>query len=130
MRVGKKAVTLATLASVMAFGTIAWPHHGGAIEWGEEARGPITGIATEFAFRFPHVQVLMDVADANGTTAQWTLVTRWTPTILRSHGWNRDSIAPGDRVRVTYLPHVSSPTVGSIVSIEVNGEPLEIDFSE
>jgi hypothetical protein len=33
-------------------------------------------------------------------------------------------------VRVTYLPHVSSPTVGSIVSIEVNGEPLEIDFSE
>ena len=130
MSVGRKASMLAALASAMTFATTAWSHHGGAIEWGEEARGPITGIATEFAFRFPHVQVLMDVVDANGTMAQWTLVTRWTPTILRSHGWNRDSITPGDTVTATYLPHVSSPTVGSIVSIEVNGEPLEIDFSE
>jgi hypothetical protein len=118
------------LLSIPMPASVAWGHHGGAIEWGQETRGPIAGIATEFAFRFPHVQVLVDVVDANGATAQWTLVTRWTPTILRSHGWNRDSITPGDTVTATYLPHVSSPTVGSIVSIEVNGEPLEIDFSE
>jgi hypothetical protein len=113
---------------VLAASSPARAHHGGAVEWGAEARGPLSGVVTEFAFRFPHVQVLVDVEDEDGATTQWTLVTRWTPTILRRHGWSRDSIKPGDSVTVTYLPHVDSPTVGSIQSIDVNGEPLSLDF--
>ena len=102
-------------------------HHGGAVEWGDEQLGPITGTATKFAFQFPHVYVALDVTE-NGAVSPWTLVSRWTPTILREHGWSRDSIKPGDKVTVTYLPHVATERVGSIVSIEVNGRPLEIAF--
>jgi hypothetical protein len=103
-------------------------HHGGAVEWVQEERGPVTGIVTEFGFHFPHVQVLFDVVDESGATAHWTLVTRWTPTILRQHGWTRDSIKPGDTISAIYWPHVQSPAVGSLRSIEVNGKALEIDF--
>ena len=102
-------------------------HHGGAVEWGDEQLGPITGTATKFAFQFPHVYVALDVTE-NGAVSPWTLVSRWTPTILREHGWSRDSIKPGDKVTVTYLPHVATERVGSIVSIEVNGRALEIAF--
>jgi hypothetical protein len=119
------------LAGALALAVLPWTasaHHGGAVEWGEQEVGPISGKAVEFAFRFPHVQVLVDVTDIYDATARWTLVTRWTPTILRQHGWTRDSIKPGDRVTVTYLPHVESVTVGSIRSIEVNGEALDVSF--
>lgn len=103
-------------------------HHGGAIEWAAEERGPMSGTVTEFAFRFPHVQVFVDVADEQGVTTGWTLVTRWTPTILRRHGWSRDSLKPGDSITFTYLPHRESPNVGAIETIEVNGDPLPLDF--
>jgi hypothetical protein len=94
---------------------------------GEETQGPITGTATKFAFQFPHVYFEMDVA-ADGAAAAWTITTRWTPTILREHGWSRDSIKEGDRVTLTYLPHVDKPRVGQMVTIEVNGESLPLSF--
>ena len=108
----------------------AWPataHHGGDVEWGESAVGPITGTATRFAFQFPHVFFEMTVEE-NGSTDVWTITTRWTPTILRDHGWSRDSIKPGDRITVTYLPHVDKPRIGQMVTIEVNGTTLPLSF--
>jgi hypothetical protein len=108
----------------------AWPasaHHGGDVEWGEAAVGPITGAATQFAFQFPHVFFEMTVDD-NGATSAWTITTRWTPTILRDHGWNRESIKPGDKITVTYLPHVEKSHVGQMQTIEVNGKALPLSF--
>ena len=126
-----KAGACAAFAGILALTglqTTVSAHHGGAVEWGQEELGPITGIAKKFAFQFPHVYISVDVTDASGDAADWTLVTRWTPTILRAHGWSRDSIKAGDTIKVTYLPHKESPRIGSIVSIEVNGQPLEIAF--
>jgi hypothetical protein len=108
----------------------AWPaaaHHGGDVEWGEKAAGPITGTATKFAFHFPHVFFEMTV-DEKGAATSWMLTTRWTPTILREHGWSRESIKPGDKVTVTYLPHVEKPHIGQMQAIEVNGTVLPPSF--
>lgn len=110
---------------------LAWPatqaHHGGAVEWQSRVEGPITGTATEFAFRFPHVVVNFYVGEGDEAET-WSMVTRWTPTILRKQGWSRTSIRPGDTITVTYQPHVSNPTVGHMQTIEVNGEALPLDF--
>ena len=108
----------------------AWPvaaHHGGDVEWGDKAIGPITGTATKFAFQFPHVFFELDVPQ-DGGAAKWTMTTRWTPTILRDHGWSRESIKAGDKVTVTYLPHVEKPRIGQMVTIEVNGRELPLSF--
>jgi hypothetical protein len=102
-------------------------HHGGDVEWAEKPVGPITGTATKFAFQFPHVFFEMDVPE-DGGTAKWTITTRWTPTILRDHGWARESIKPGDTVTVTYLPHVERAHIGQMQTIEVNGVPLPLSF--
>ena len=110
---------------------IAWPtvaHHGGDVEWGEQTLGPITGTATKFAFQFPHVFFEMNVEDSGGVSSQWTITTRWTPTILREHGWRRDSIEPGDEVTVTYLPHVEKPRIGQMQTVEINGQSLPLSF--
>jgi hypothetical protein len=102
-------------------------HHGGDVEWADTPVGPITGTATKFAFQFPHVFFEMDVVE-DGSTDTWTMTTRWTPTILRDHGWSRDSIKAGEEVTVTYLPHVDKPRVGQMVTIEVGGRSLPLSF--
>jgi hypothetical protein len=109
---------------------LAWPaaaHHGGDVEWADQSVGPIMGTATKFAFQFPHVFFEMNVDEAAGAVP-WTITTRWTPTILREHGWSRESIKAGDKVTVTYLPHVEKQHVGQMVTIEVNGRELPLTF--
>jgi hypothetical protein len=118
------ATALGVLAAV-AFEAAA--HHGGDVEWEDVPTGPITGTAKRFAFQFPHVFFEMEAVEESGGGA-WMITTRWTPTILRDHGWSRDSIKPGDRVTVTYLPHVEKPRVGQMVTIEVNGRALPLSF--
>jgi hypothetical protein len=108
----------------------AWPaaaHHGGDVEWKDKAVGPITGTATKFAFQFPHVFFEMTVEE-NGAPTPWTITTRWTPTILRDHGWTRESIKPGDKVTVTYLPHIEREHIGQMQTIDVNGQSLPLSF--
>lgn len=107
-----------------------WPaaaHHGGDVEWQNEAVGPLAGTATKFAFQFPHVFFEMSVEEG-GSTSTWSITTRWTPTILREHGWSREAIKPGDKISVTYLPHVDKPRVGQMQTIEVNGTVLPLSF--
>ena len=116
----------AGLVWLLAAGPVA-AHHGGDVEWTKETAGPITGTATKFAFQFPHVFFEMNVEEG-GAAVPWTITTRWTPTILREHGWSRDSIKAGDRVTVTYLPHVDKPRVGQMVTVEINGESLPLSF--
>jgi len=116
------------VASLTTLSLPAFGHHGGLVEWQIDVEGSVTGIATEFAFRFPHVVVYVDVEDGNGDVQKWALNTRWTPTILRQHGWTRRSIEAGDTVSVTYHPHVTEPTVVSMMTVHVNGEELPLEF--
>jgi hypothetical protein len=118
------------LAIVAVYALAAGPvtaHHGGDVEWGNDTLGPLAGTATKFAFQFPHVFFEMDVPENGGTTS-WTITTRWTPTILREHGWSRESIKPGDKITVMYLPHVEKPGIGQMQTVEVNGMPLPLSF--
>jgi hypothetical protein len=102
-------------------------HHGGGVEWQEGLEGPIVGVASKFEFRFPHVVLYVDVDSGDGVE-NWAMTTRWTPTILRQHGWTRNSIRPGDKLVLTYVPHVSKPAVAQMRTIEVNGEELPLQF--
>ena len=124
----KRLLAMATGIVFFIMLTSALAHHGGGVEWQDRVEGPLMGTATEFAFRFPHVVVYIDVEHDNGDIERWAFNTRWTPTILRQHGWTRHSIRPGDTVTVTYAPHVSAPTVGSMQTISVNGEDLPLRF--
>ena len=95
-----------------------------------ETVGPLTGVATEFLFTFPHVQIYLDAKDENGKVRNYAMTIRWTPPVLRKLGWTRKSIKPGDTLTVTYRPHKNSPVAGAIITLEVNGEPLQTEPDE
>jgi hypothetical protein len=124
----KRAVCVVSVALLTTLSSSASAHHGGNVEWQDRVEGPIVGVATKFALQFPHVLIFIDVRDQSGNKQQWVLNTRWTPTILRQHGWTRDSIKPGDTIEVTYQPHVRQPTVVNMVTLAVNGKQLPLQF--
>lgn len=128
--IAQRLLSSAGLIAGMMLVAPALAHHGGAVEWNRDEHGPVSGVVTEFAFRFPHVQIYMDVTDAQGNVEQWALVTRWTPTVLRNWGWSRNSVEPGDEITVTYATHVSQPNMGNMLTIEVDGEPLPLSEPE
>ena len=115
----------------MGLATVVKAHHGGGSYWtADRLVGPVSGTATDFSFNFPHVSFALDIPDEQGNAVNHTMSIRWTPTVLRRMGWRRDTIAPGDKLTVTFVPHKLDPTVGSLRSLEVNDAPLEIEPPE
>ena len=105
-----------------------YAHHGGGSYWTEDQLvGPVTGTATDLSFNFPHVSFSLDIPDEQGNPVSHTMSIRWTPTVLRRMGWRRNSIQPGDKLTVTFVPHKQDPTVGALRSLEVNDVPLAIE---
>ena len=91
----------------------------------DQTRGPITGVVTSFSFSFPHPYIQFDVKDETGTVQKWSAVMQLTPTRLRTRGWTRDSVKPGDTLTVTYSPHRTAPNVGFARRLDVNGKFLD-----
>ena len=119
-----------SIVIALAIGMLSTPvvaHHGGGMYFEPETVGPVTGVATEFSFTFPHVQIYFDVKEQNGEVRNYAMTIRWTPPVLRKLGWTRKSIKPGDTLTVTYRPHKNSPVAGAIITLAVNGEPLQTE---
>ncbi len=119
-------VVLAGAVLLAGSGAPMRAHHGGGVEYFmDRTLGPITGVVTSFAFRFPHPQIYFDVKDEQGTVQKWAAVMQLTPTGLRARGWTRESVKPGDTLTVTYSPHRTAPHVGYARRILVNGTFLD-----
>ena len=119
-------ISFVAIVSLTGMGSLALAHHGGGLDSSRElVVGPMTGVVTEFAFRFPHIQLYIDVTENDGTVQKWALTHGRTPTMLRERGWTRDTVRPGDVVTVMYRPHVQNGRIGSMTQLEVNGESIE-----
>lgn len=113
---------------ILGFVGAGQAHHGGGSYWTEDQLvGPVTGTATNLSFNFPHVSFSLDVPDEQGNLVEHTMSIRWTPTVLRRMGWRRNSIEPGDKLTITFVPHKQDPTVGALRSLAVNDVPLAIE---
>ena len=63
----------------------------------------ISGIVATFNWSYPHTSIVVDVSDGGEPGG---IITRWTVEseslqLLSRLGWTKDSIRPGDRIRVT-----------------------------
>jgi hypothetical protein len=97
-----KAFILAALGLILA-GTVSASAHHSLAAYNRSTTRTIEGTITEFQWRNPHAHVLLNVMGADGVAREWNLeggsINR-----LVSRGFSRNSVMPGDKVKVAYNP--------------------------
>ena len=112
-------------ASLLFLAIPLWAHHGNAAY---DDKNPITikGTVTEFAWTNPHVQIYLDVKDAKGAVAHWSVET-YSPGKLIRAGWSKDVIKPGDVVSIDLIPAKNGAPVGFLHKLVLpNGKVLAL----
>ena len=79
-------------------GTAASAHHGRAAYGNEDVT--LQATVTEFKFINPHVQVYFDVTSEAGELQHWQ-GEMTAPNKMARGGWTKQTLLPGDEIRIT-----------------------------
>ena len=118
---------LALSLFVLGFGSwelgVVRAHHSQS-EFDSRAKVEVEGTVTKLEWKSPHAWVYLDVTDAKGERVSWSFELP-SPVTLMRRGWTRDSLKPGDRIRVSGARAKNFPTIGLASSIkDGNGKPV------
>ena len=84
----------------------------------------ITGTVTQFVFTNPHIQIHLDVKDAEGTVEKW-IATAGGPSALRRDGWNNRTLQPGDEITIAGFPYKDGRNIlFQLKIVRTSGEAL------
>ena len=111
---------LALSLFVLGFGSwelgVVRAHHSQS-EFDSRAKVEVEGTVTKLEWKSPHAWVYLDVTDAKGERVSWSFELP-SPVTLMRRGWTRDSLKPGDRIRVSGARAKNFPTIGLASSIK------------
>jgi hypothetical protein len=94
----RSRVLAAAFAGLLLAGARLMAHHEILAKFDDHKPVTLNGIVTLVDWRNPHVHVFMNVADAAGPI-NWAIELEG-PIDLEHSGWSRETLRPGDRIRV------------------------------
>ena len=113
----------ACLAVCFALAPAAWAHHSQS-EYDLRSKVEVEGAVTKVEWRSPHAWIYVDVVNDKGETVNWSFELP-SPVTLMRRGWTRDSLKPGDRVKIAGAPARNFPTIAIANFIrDDKGKPL------
>jgi hypothetical protein len=118
----------AVVGLCLALSPVARAHHSQS-EYDLRGKVEVEGTVTEVQWRSPHAWIQMDVVDAKGQKVNWSFELP-SPVTLMRRGWTRDSLKPGDKIKVSGAPARNHPAIGIANSISLNGKPLFTGITE
>ena len=92
-----------TMAMALCFGSAAVLAHHSTAMYDAEHPVTISGTVKRFEWTNPHAHVYLTVEDANGKQQEWD-VELMSLNHLRSYGWMKTTIKPGDKLTCTGIP--------------------------
>ncbi len=92
-----------TVLLVFLISVPASAHHSFAAEFDSSTEITLIGVVTKFDWRNPHVEIFIDVEDADGNIANWVLPTA-APVVATRSGVTPETVVPGDTLLVTGWP--------------------------
>ena len=113
----------AFLGLVFALVAVTRAHHSQS-EYDLRGKVEVEGTVTKVDWRSPHAWIYVDVIDDKGQKVNWSFELP-SPTTLMRRGWTRDSLKPGDRIKVSGAPARNHPAIGIANTIrDGNGKPF------
>jgi hypothetical protein len=107
----------------LALVPVAEAHHSQS-EYDLRSKIEVAGIVTKVEWKSPHAWIYVDVTGDNGEKVNWSFELP-SPVTLMRRGWTRDSLKPGERIKVSGAPARNFPAIGIANSIkDSNGKPL------
>ena len=93
----------------------AFAHHS-PIVFDRTKEVTITGVVTEFKWSSPHSWIHLNVTDADGKVANWSVEMN-PASLLARNGWRSTTVKPGDKVSVLVHPLRNDEKGGQYISI-------------
>jgi len=93
----------------------SFAHHSRAM-FDFDSASDLAGTVAEWQFTNPHVFIILEVSNDDGSTSQWTLEGFGPNTVYRQ-GWTPESLEPGDKIIVNVAPLFAGGTGGSYSNV-------------
>jgi hypothetical protein len=81
----------------------ALAHHNYRLRFDDSTEIELTGVVTNFDWKNPHIEIFIDVEDADGNVTNWVLPTA-APVVATRSGVTPETVVPGDTLVVTGWP--------------------------
>jgi hypothetical protein len=107
----------------LAVASAAWAHHSQS-EFDFKSVVEVEGNVTKLEWMSPHARLYVDVLDEQGKIVNWNFELPSPMTLMR-RGWKRNSLKPGDHVKVkgARARHFPDIAYASVIR-DGNGNPL------
>jgi hypothetical protein len=113
----------ALIGLYLALVPVAGAHHSQS-EYDLRSKVEVSGMVTKVEWRSPHAWIYVDATNDKGEKVNWSFELP-SPVTLMRRGWTRDSLKPGDRIKVSGAPARNFPAIAIANSItDSNGKPL------
>src|SRR5690348_3765289 len=100
MKLRVLALSASVLSGLLLTSVPASAHHAIAAKFDEKKPTTLTGTVTAVDWKNPHVHIFMNVKTAGKPDAANWAVELASPIQLEMSGWHRDSVRPGDTLKV------------------------------
>ena len=122
-RLSPLVALVAVLGLCLLLAPAARAHHSQS-EYDLRSKVEVEGAITKVEWRSPHAWIYVDVINDKGDKVNWSFELP-SPVTLMRRGWTRDSLKPGDRVKVTGAPAKNYPAIAIANFIrDGSGKPL------
>jgi hypothetical protein len=116
---------LVALGGSLIVGAELQAHHAVASVYDLNTEVVLEGQLTKLNFRNPHSNLLLAVPNADGSTTEWVLTTAAVQVLTRA-GVDRDTIKPGESLKITILPARNGNPAGFIRRLELADRAFDL----
>jgi hypothetical protein len=112
---------LVALGGLLAVGAQVQAHHAVASAYDLNKEVVLQGTLLKLNFTNPHSNLHLAVPNPDGTTTEWVLTTA-SIQVLTRQGLNKNSIKPGELLKIKALPARNGNPAGFIRSLELGDQ--------
>jgi hypothetical protein len=96
--------SLSLATGLLVLPALMFAHHSAAGLFDPKVQKTLKGTVKELRLVNPHASLVIETKDSAGHVDTWTLQFPSPRQLMREHGWNRNTLKPGDEVTIIGNP--------------------------